>query len=95
MIEYHNPEGQVAIEVDPYTLSAKLSGSEAINIGFLANGFPDSESFLHELQQAMRALAPNISVDAYNKGNASMPANDKMIAKIQSECQAVVAAYGH
>lgn len=95
MIEYHNPEGQVAIEIEPYNLSAKITGSEATSIGFLANGFPDSENFLHELQQAMQALAPNIGVHAYNKGNASMPANEDMISRIQSECQAVVAAYGH
>lgn len=95
MIDYHNPEGRVAVELEPYTLSAKITEGGTISIGFLANGFPDSENFLQELQQAMQALAPSISVHGYNKGNASMPANADMISKIQSECQAVVAAYGH
>ena len=46
MIDYHNPAGQVALEVEPYTLSASVTGSKEISIGFLANGFPDSENFL-------------------------------------------------
>lgn len=95
MIEYHNPAGQVALEIEPYSLSADITGGKEISIGFLANGFPDSESFLSEIQQAMQALEPNIAVHSYNKGNASMPASAEMIARIESECQAVVAAYGH
>ena len=46
MIEYHNPAAQVVLEVEPYTLSASVTGSKEISIGFLANGFPDSENFL-------------------------------------------------
>ena len=95
MIEYHNPAAQVVLEVEPYTLSASVTGSKEISIGFLANGFPDSENFLNEIQKAMQAIEPGIEVCSYNKGNASMPANEEMIFKIKSECQAVVAAYGH
>ena len=95
MIEYHNPSGQVAVELEPYTLSARVTGNKEISIGFLANGFPDSENFLNEIQKAMQALEPGIEVHSFNKGNASMPANEEMISKIKSECQAVVAAYGH
>lgn len=95
MIEYHNPEGQVAVAIEPYTLSASVSGANAISIGFLANGFPDSENFLHELEQAMQAIEPGIEVHSYNKGNASVPANEEMLTQIKGECQAVVAAYGH
>ena len=81
MIEYHNPAGQVVLEVEPYTLSASVTGSKEINIGFLANGFPDSENFLNEIQKAMQAIEPGIEVYSYNKGNASMPANEEMISK--------------
>jgi hypothetical protein len=95
MIEYHNPAGQVAVELEPYALSASVTGGKKISIGFLANGFPDSENFLNEVQKAMQALEPGIEVHSYNKGNASMSANEEMISKIKSECQAVVAAYGH
>ncbi len=95
MIEYHNPEGEVGTEITPYNLSTVIRGSNTINIGFLANGFPDSENFLNALHEAMQALEPGIEVHAYNKGNASIPAGDEILGDIESNCQAVVAAYGH
>ena len=60
MIEYHNPEGSVGIKMMPYSLSAVIRGANSINVGFLANGFPDSENFLHALEEAMQALEPGI-----------------------------------
>ena len=95
MIEYHNPEAAVGIDAEPYELSAKVAGSNAVNIGFLANGFPDSENFLKELEGVMQELEPGIQVHSYNKGNASIPAPDDMLGQIKTECNAVVAAYGH
>ncbi len=95
MIKYHNPEGEVGIEATPYNLSTVIRGSNAISIGFLANGFPDSENFLNALNEAMQVLEPGIEVHSYNKGNASVPANDEMLGDIQNNCNAVVAAYGH
>ena len=95
MIEYHNPEASVGIENQPYKLSLALKGSNAINLGFLANGFPDSVSFLNELQNAMQELEPGIEARAYNKGNASVPASDQLLGEISGECQGVIAAYGH
>ena len=95
MIEYHNPEGLIGIEVTPYALSAVIKGKNAINIGFLANGFPDSENFLEALEEAMQSLEPGIEARSYNKGNASIPANSELLGQITDECHAVVAAYGH
>ena len=95
MIKYHNPEAKVGIDNTPYTLSTTIRGANAVSIGFLANGFPDSENFLNELSAAMQKLEPGMSVFAYNKGNASVPANDEMLAQIENDCDAVVAAYGH
>ena len=95
MIEYHNPEGSVGIEVTPYSLSTVIQGANSINVGFLANGFPDSENFLHALEEAMQELEPGIEVHSYNKGNASVPAPQSMLEDIRKSCQAVVAAYGH
>lgn len=95
MVQYHNPEAAVGIDTQPYELSIPVRGANAISVGFLANGFPDSVNFLIQLEAAMQALEPGIEVHAYDKGNASIPANDEMLGQMQSECQAVVAAYGH
>ena len=95
MIEYHNPEAEVGIKIHPYRLSLAVRGSNSVNLGFLANGFPDSVNFLNELQSAMQELEPGIEALAYNKGNASVPANDQLLGEISGECQGVIAAYGH
>jgi len=95
MIEYHNPEASVGVDFQPYKLSLPVTGSNAVNLGFLANGFPDSVNFLNELQTAMQALEPGIEVHAYNKGNASVAASDQLLGEISGECQGVIAAYGH
>jgi hypothetical protein len=95
MIEYHNPQAEVGIENIDYTLSATLTGAESIDVGFLANGFPDSESFLDELAAAMQKLEPGIRTHRYNKGNASIPAPEAMLNEARRDCAAVVAAYGH
>lgn len=95
MIEYHNPEADAGVERIPYNLSTPIRGGKGINVAFLANGFPDSENFLHEVANAMQALEPSIKVFDYNKGNPTFPANDEMLGEITKHCTAAVAAYGH
>jgi hypothetical protein len=95
MIEYHNPDAQVAVDEMPYDLSVAIAGEESTRIGLLANGFPDSVSFLDEVGNALRKLHPGIKVTAYNKGNASMPAGEQLLGEIGGECIGVIAAYGH
>ena len=95
MIEYHNPDAPVGVEETPYELSLTISSEDATSIGLLANGFPDSVEFLHELGGALQKLLPGITVHAYNKGNASIPANEQLLGEIGGECVGVVAAYGH
>lgn len=95
MIEYHNPDAEVGVEISPYELSADIRSASRINVAFLANGFPDSDNFLRELATAMTHVAPAIKVYDFNKGNPTFPANDAMLADIQNQCTAAVAAYGH
>ncbi len=95
MIEYHIPQASVGVENRAYDLTAELSGAESTAVGFLANGFPDSEEFLAALSDAMHQLLPGLSVFAYNKGNASIPAPAELLDEAERECAAVVAAYGH
>lgn len=95
MIEYLNPDARVGVEESPYDLSVSISPENAASIGLLANGFPDSVEFLDELGAALQKLRPGTSVHTYNKGNASIPANEQLLGEIGGECVGVVAAYGH
>ena len=95
MIEYHNPDASVGIEAIPYELSLHVNRETTATIGLLANGFPDSVEFLNAVGDAVRALFPSITLRAYNKGNATIPAGDQLLQEITEECAGVIAAYGH
>ena len=95
MIEFHDPRGESAVANTPYELSIQLRGTNQVTLGLLANGFPDSVNFLNRLGEAIAHKEPGIKLEHYDKGNASVAANDEMLADITQKCDAVIAAYGH
>jgi hypothetical protein len=97
-IRFLDPRAQPSAPVSPY--EAKLrwtaTGSESLNIALLANGFPDSDTFLETVEIALRNSLPKDVVFSFtNKGNASAPASVEMVAAIAANTHAVVTAYGH
>lgn len=93
-LQFLDPRAEPGMPVDPYELTIDLS-SGPVDIGLLANGFPDSVHFLEEVEAALASALPQARFHHYNKGNASIVAPETMLGAITSECQAVVAAYGH
>ncbi len=94
MIEFHNPEADVAVKTIPYESAVPIRG-KTVEIGLLANGFPDSETFLGHLAEALGRLEPGIRVSSFNKGNPTIPAGESLLNELKSRCAGVVAAYGH
>lgn len=94
MIEFHDPRAPTEVAITPYTLSIDLETGKDVTVGFLANGFPDSDVFLDAVANAL-ARRTGVKTRHWNKGNASIPASPKMLDEIKSSCQAVIAAYGH
>ena len=97
MITFHDPRGETATAIEPYALQCEVSAADGagITVGLLANGFPDSEQFLSALGRALQARLPALQIRSWNKGNASIPAPDTMLAEIVDTCQVGIAAYGH
>ena len=94
MIQFVDPRAEPGAPVEPYTLS--LDDVQApLTVGLLANGFPDSVSFLDHVEQALRTTLPQASFRRYDKGNASAVISDQMLDDVVGACHAVVAAYGH
>ncbi len=93
MIQFHDPRGVSAAEPLPYDLAVDLCSGTAV--ACLANGFPDSANFLARLAEAMAASVPGLRFEHFDKGNASVPANEELLGRIANRCQAAVAAYGH
>ena len=95
MIEYHDPRGKVGQEMEPYDLSIQLEGSNSARVGLLANGFPDSENFLHELAAVLKEKQPGLEMSHYVKSNLGAAVSGEALESISKTCQAVIAAYGH
>jgi hypothetical protein len=94
MIQFHDPRAAAEITRLPYTLGIDLESQPAVTVGFLANGFPDSDVFLAAVADVLSAQT-GIKARHWNKGNASIPASPTMLEEIRGTCQAVIAAYGH
>lgn len=94
MIEFLDPRAEPSAPVEPYRLGIEV-GEGPIDIGLLANGFPDSVKFLDRVEEALRNRLPEARFHRYDKGDASSVVSDAMLETIVAECQAAVAAYGH
>ena len=92
-IDFHDPRAQPLIAAEPYVPRAELTGP--IVVGLLANGFPDSDTFLEAMEGALKTRMPDAYFKHYNKGNASFRINESMLEAIRRECQVAIAAYGH
>lgn len=93
MVTFVDPRGVPATKVLPYDLSDPLADGAVI--GLMANGFPDSDTFLEAVATAVGARLPSVSFARYNKGNASSLASEEMLGEVATTCTAVIAAYGH
>ena len=92
-IEYYDPRAEQITPPQTYDLRANLSGP--ITIGLLANGFPDSDTFLEKVEAALAPKLPQAQFKHFNKGNASIVVPDEMLSEIASDCSALICAYGH
>ena len=67
-------------------------------IGLLSNAFPGSAEFLDEVAARLAPLATEARMLRYSKGvirDSTEVLSNSRITQIASECEAVIAAYGH
>jgi len=94
MITFLDPRSEPGAPIEEYTLAIDVAAEPTV-IGLVANGFPDSEEFLDQIEKALAVAVPSASVRRWNKRNASATISDDMLEEVVGSCQAVVAAYGH
>ncbi len=92
-MEFLDPRAEPLATPEPYELSRQLE--PGTTVGLLANGYPDSVTFLTHVEVALSEAFEGLTFKHYDKGNASVVVSQDMLADIKRECQAVVAAYGH
>lgn len=94
MIEFVDPRAEPGAVVEPYQLTTDPD-EPGFTIGLVANGFPDSEAFLDNVEHALARRLPAAAFRRYNKGNASAIISDEMLEAVVADCHGVVGAYGH
>ena len=92
-MEFLDPRAEPQAAPEPYELAHRLE--PGTNIALLANGFPDSVPFLHHIEAALSEAFDGLTFTHFDKGDASVVVSDEMLAEIEADCQAVIAAYGH
>lgn len=94
MVTFLDPRAEPGAPVEDYALQIDAAAGP-LTIGLIANGFPDSEEFLDQIEKALAVEVPHASFRRWNKHNASSTISDEMLDEVIDDCQAVVAAYGH
>ncbi len=92
-MEFLDPRAEPLASPEPYELARQLE--PGTTVALLANGYPDSVPFLEHIEAALSEAFEGLSFKHFDKGNASIVVGDEMMAEIEQECQAVIAAYGH
>jgi hypothetical protein len=92
-MEFLDPRAEPLAAPEPYELSRRLE--PGTTIGLLANGYPDSVTFLHHVEAALSEAFEGITFKHFDKGNASVVVGPEMLGDIERECHALIAAYGH
>lgn len=93
MVTFVDPRGLPGAAALPYALETPLQ--DGATIGLMANGFPDSDTFLEHIADAIAARLPGVRFNRFNKGNASSLASEEMLSEAAETCDAIIAAYGH
>jgi hypothetical protein len=97
-ITYFDPRAEPSAPVEPYSavLQRDHASSKPLTIGLLANGFPDSDTFLRSVEAALLQRLPSTTQTTFlNKRNASAPATTAQVDAMAAEVHCVVTAYGH
>ena len=92
-MDYLDPRAEPLAPPEPFELSKELA--PGTTVALLANGYPDSVPFLHHIEAALSEAFEGLSFKHFDKGDASVVVSPEMLAEIEAECQAVIAAYGH
>ena len=92
-IRFHDPRPPTAATVDAYKVDGH--GDRAPVIGLLANGFPDSMTFLDALSVELALRVPGVTFARVEKPSPPTPLTAEQHRMLTEDCVAVVAAYGH
>jgi hypothetical protein len=92
-IRFHDPRPPTSAASDAYTVTGQHN--RPLTIGLLANGFPDSMTFLDALAAELASRRPGVAFVRVEKVSPPTPLTDEQHRMLTEDCVGVVAAYGH
>ncbi len=92
-VTYVDPAAEESPPAEPYELFLDLT-QRPLTLGLLANGFPDAANFMDQVERAVAEALPGVTIKRYQKPTVD-PVTPEMLAAITSECDGLLAAWGH
>ncbi len=92
-IRFHDPRPPTLAATDAYAVGPL--GDRPLTIGLLANGFPDSMTFLDALAVELAILRPGAAFVRVEKVSPPTPLTGAQHRMLTEDCAGVIAAYGH
>jgi hypothetical protein len=89
------PVGAGATVAAPRPRTAGPNGPNGAVFGLLANGFPDSAVFLAEVAATTARRFPSAAFRSVDKARPHDPLTEQQVKVLTTECDLVIAAYGH
>jgi hypothetical protein len=94
-VTFLDPRPPISVAASVAAPAAFTGPAGRARFGLLANGFPDSGAFLHELAASIGVLHPGSSFRFVEKARPPDALSDDQLQVLTGECDLVVAAYGH
>jgi hypothetical protein len=95
-IQVCDPTAEPSVAVEPYMLAYQPFPGTVI--GMCSNGFTDAVVFLRDIEDEIAPMLPGVRFSHFAKPtlrHSSFPWTVEEIKTVTSECDAVIAAYGH
>ena len=92
-VTYVDPAAEESAPGEPYELFLDLT-ARPLNIGLLANAFPDAANFTDCLESALTDALPGVTFKRYQKASVD-PVLPEMLDSIARDCDGVIAVWGH
>jgi hypothetical protein len=94
-VTFMDPRPPVGVDATVASPRARRASPDGAVFGLLANGFPDSAAFLEEVAASTARSFPSAAFVPVEKERPHDPLTDEQVKMLTTECDAVIAAYGH
>jgi hypothetical protein len=94
-VTFMDPRPPVGVGAAVVTPRARTASPNGAVFGLLANGFPDSAAFLTAVAASTERHFPSVAFRSVEKARPHDPLTEQQMKVLTTECDLVIAGYGH